>query len=458
MTYRSSAPSSELGIRLPPGPRWPTLVQGIAFLSMQRRVMHGLAKKYGDAYFMQLPTFGPTVFIGDPALIKELFQTPTTVARGIEPNLSAILGKGSMFGLHGEDHRRRRKLLVPPFHGKRMRTYERLIEEETRAEIASWPQGTEFPVLPSTMRITLNAILRAVFGAHGAQLDALRELMPKIVTLGSRLALAHQLHHDLGRWSPWGRYMRLRNDFDRIVASLITQAESDPNLQQRTDVLALMLQARYDDGAAMSHSDVADELLTLLAAGHETTATSLAWAIERLRRHPMVLSRLVEEIDAGGTELLQATIYEVQRTRPVIEATGRQVIAPSMPLGDWVIPQGYTVIANIVSAHTSDATFPDAARFDPDRFLGGVPDSYSWIPFGGGTRRCLGAAFATMEMNVVLRTILRDYELTPTTAPDEKWHNRGIAFAPKHGGRAVVHRRAENAADDGTADWRAVGA
>jgi len=240
------------------------------------------------------------------------------------------------------------------------------------------------------------------------------------------------------------------------VGTLIAQAESDPNLQQRTDVLALMVQARYDDGAAMSHSDVADELMTLLAAGHETTATSLAWAIERLRRHPEVLARLVDEIDAGRSDLLQATVYEVQRTRPVIEATGRQVIAPSMPLGDWVIPHGYTVIANIVSAHRSDTAFPDATRFNPDRFLDGVPDTYSWIPYGGGTRRCLGAAFANMEMNVVLRTVLREYHLIPTGAPDEKWHNRGIAFAPKNGGQAVVHRRLENAADDGTATRRAV--
>ena len=429
---------------VPPGPHWPTFIQGLAFILARKRLMQLMGKRFGPVYSARLPLFGPTVVISDPVLIKQLFQTPTTIARGAEPNLDVVLGQGSMFGLQGDAHRRRRKLLVPPFHGKRMRAYEGLIEEETRNEIAAWPQGTEFPVLPSTMRITLNAILRAVFGAQGAQLDALRELMPKFVDLASRLALIQPLHHDLGPWSPWGRFLRLRKEFDRIVTVLIAEAESDPDLGERTDVLALMLQARYDDGAAMSHSDVADELLTLLAAGHETTATSLAWAIERLRRHPALLTRLVDEIDAGGTELLQATIYEVQRTRPVIDGTARQVIAPTMPLGDWVIPQGYTVVVSISGTHNSDTVFADADRFNPDRFLGGVPDSYSWVPFGGGTRRCLGAAFANMEMNVVLRTVLREYQLIPTTAPGEKWHNRGIAFAPRDGGRALVCRRTDS--------------
>ncbi|EFG78505.1 unspecific monooxygenase [Mycobacterium parascrofulaceum ATCC BAA-614] len=449
MSSTTTAPPAP---HVPPGSHWPTFVQGLAFILVRKRLMQLMGKRFGPVYSARLPLFGPAIVISDPALIKQLFQTPATVARGVEPNLDVVLGKGSMFGLQGDTHRRRRKLLVPPFHGNRMRAYESLIEEETRNEIATWPQGAEFPVLPSTMRITLNAILRAVFGAQGAQLDALRELMPKIVTLGSRLALIHPLHHDLGPWSPWGRYLRLRRQFDGIVTNLIAEAESDPDLGERTDVLALMLEARYDDGAAMSHSDIADELLTLLAAGHETTATSLAWAIERLRRHPEVLSRLVDEIDAGQTGLLQATIYEVQRTRPVIDGAARQVIAPAMPLGQWVIPQGYTVLVNISGTHNNDAVFADADRFNPDRFRDGVPDSHSWIPFGGGTRRCLGAAFANMEMNVVLRTVLREYQLVPTTAPAEKWHSRGIAYAPRRGGRALVYRRPNRTGGGQTAD------
>jgi cytochrome P450 len=225
---------------------------------------------------------------------------------------------------------------------------------------------------------------------------------------------------------------------------MIDRVSVDPNLEQRDDVLSLMLQSRYEDGTAMSRSDLADELFTLLAAGHETTATQLAWAVERLRRHPNVLSRLVDDLDSGGSDLLQAIIHEVQRGRPVIDGAARQVIAASMPLGQWVIPHGYTVQVDIPLTHRN--AYPEPDRFDPDRFTSGSPDMYSWVPFGGGTRRCLGAAFANMEMNVVLRTMLREYRFGPTTARPERLHSRGVAFAPSGGGRAVVYRRIHTAA------------
>jgi len=357
----------------------------------------------------------------------------------VEPNLDLVLGPGSTFGLQDEAHRRRRKLLVPPFHGKRMRAYENLVEEETLKEIATWPEGQEFAMLRSTNRITLNVILRAVFGAQGAEFDALRKVMPPLVAMGSHLAFLPFLHRDLGPWSPWGRFLGLRREFDVIVQSLIDRVAADRNLEQRDDVLSLMLQSRYEDGTTMSRSDLADELFTLLAAGHETTATQLAWTVERLRRHPGVLSRLVDEVDAGGSDLLQAIIHEVQRSRPVIDGAARQVIAPDMPLGQWVIPHGYTVQVDIPLTHQN--AYPDPDRFDPDRFLTESPDMYSWVPFGGGTRRCLGAAFANMEMNVVLRTMLREFRLVPTNAREERLHSRGVAFAPSEGGRAVVYRR-----------------
>jgi cytochrome P450 len=424
---------------LPPGPRWPVAVQGAAYLASRRRFMQALGKRYGSAFTVKLPFFGPTVIISDPVLVKQFFQTRTDVVRSVEPNLDLVLGPGSTFGLQDEEHRRRRKLLVPPFHGKRMRAYENLVEEETLKEIATWPEGREFAVLPSTNRITLNVILRAVFGAQGAEFNALRKVMPPLVALGSQLVFLPFLHRDLGPWSPWGRFLGLRREFDVIVESLIDRVAADPNLEQRDDVLSLMLQSRYEDGTAMSRSDLADELLTLLAAGHETTATQLAWAVERLRRHPGVVSRLVDEVDAGGSDLLQATIHEVQRSRPVIDGAARQVIAPDMPLGQWVIPHGYTVQVDIPLTHQNAYPYPD--RFDPDRFLTESPDMYSWVPFGGGTRRCLGAAFANMEMNVVLRTMLREFRLVPTNAREERLHSRGVAFAPSGGGRAVVYRR-----------------
>jgi cytochrome P450 len=232
-----------------------------------------------------------------------------------------------------------------------------------------------------------------------------------------------------------------RREYDAIIDRLIEAARQDPRLDERDDVLALMLQSRYDDGASMSRDEISDQLLTLLSAGHETTATTLAWAVERLRRHPAVLRRLADEVDAGGSQLREATILEVQRVRPVIDATVRKIGTPGLRLGRWTLPEGQVVLVSIYLIHRDPALFPNPYRFDPDRFVGHRPDTYQWIPFGGGTRRCIGAAFAQMEMNVVLRTLLRDFTLVPTSDRGERWHSRGVAYCPAKGGRIVVHRR-----------------
>jgi cytochrome P450 len=215
-----------------------------------------------------------------------------------------------------------------------------------------------------------------------------------------------------------------------------------------------MLQARYEDGSPISDDHVADELLTLLAAGHETTATTLAWTVERLRRHPRLLARLAAEVDAGGSELAQATIWEVQRTRPVINGTARMT-KTRIQLGEWVIPERHAILASISLAHASEDSFADAKAFNPDRFVGNPPDNYAWIPYGGGVRRCIGAAFANMEMTVTLRTLLREFEFGATYAPGERLHSRGVATAPKHGGRAVVYRRTTKRASNAGQTQRA---
>jgi cytochrome P450 len=378
-----------------------------------------------------VPIFGRAVVISGPAEIKQLFTSGPDLVDNLEVNLGRVLGPRSMFALSGEEHRRQRKLLVPPFHGRRLAAYEKIVEEETLRELASWPEGRAFATLPSMMRITLNAILRAVFGAEGAEFDELRELLPPFVALGSRLAVLPITKK--GRFNPWRRFERLRREYDAIVDRLIEKARPDGD-----DVLSMMLQTRYDDGSGLSRDEIADQLLTLLTAGHETTATTLAWAVERLRRHPDLLRELTEAEDG---KLLDATILEVQRTRPVIDLTARQVKQDGFRLGRWTLPKGYAVLVSIALIHDDDAVFPHAATFDPHRFAGARPDLYQWIPFGGGTRRCLGAAFATMEMTVVLRTLLRDFTLVPTAEPGERWHSRGVAYAPAQGGRAVVRRR-----------------
>ncbi|WP_438861475.1 cytochrome P450 [Mycobacterium paragordonae] len=428
-------------VKLPPATHIPKLFQGLVFAFSRKGMMRRLTGRYGSAVTMHIPMYGHMVMVSDPQLAKQVFTTSPDELGNIQPNLSRMFGSGSVFGLEGDDHRRRRRLLAPPFHGKSMKNYETIIEEETLREAATWPEGRSFATLPSMMHITLNAILRAVFGAEGAELDELRRIIPPWVTLGSRLAAVPKPKRDYGRFSPWGRLSEFRRQYDSVIDKLIDRERSDPNFADRNDVLALMLRSTYDDGSVMSRKDIGDELLALLAAGHETTASTLAWAFERITRHPALLADLVEEADNGGSELRQATILEVQRARTVIDLAGRHVYPETYRLGEWVIPRGYSIIVNIGRIHENADVFPQPERFDPQRYIGGKPSAFAWIPFGGGTRRCVGAAFANMEMDVVLRTVLRQFTVETTTAPDERWHGRGVAFVPKDGGRIVVRRR-----------------
>ncbi len=426
---------------LPPGARSPKLVQSLTSIFAHKRGLERQRGRFGSMFTAHAIGIGTIVVVSDPDLIRRVFTAdPTVLHAGDRSPLRRILGPNSLLGIDEDRHLSQRKLLLPSFHGQRMAGYEAIIAEEAAREIDGWPEGVELRTTEPMMRITLNVILRAVFGAEGETLDALRDLMPRFVTLGSRLALLTFLHHDLGPSSPWGRFIRMRREFDRIVGELIDRARRDPDLAARTDVLALLVQARHEDGDSMAFAEIADELLTLLAAGHETTATTLSWAVERLRRHPAVWERLTAEADDGGKALREATIKEVQRVRPVIPFAGRFVMKP-FELGGYVIPPGVTIAVSMVLTHTDARVFPRPLRFDPDRFVEAKPDTYSWIPFGGGIRRCIGAAFANMEMDVVLRTMLERLELAPTNARSERWHYRGVAFAPADGGAVVVRRR-----------------
>ncbi|WP_102145720.1 cytochrome P450 [Mycobacterium hubeiense] len=434
-------PAPARAVNLPPGPPLPKALQGLGFSISRRWTVAQFARRYGDVFRLNIPVFGRTVVVGDPKLAKQLFMANTDDVGNIQPNLSRILGSGSVFALDGAEHRRRRRLLTPPFHGKSIKNYEKIFEEETLRESANWPEGQAFPTLEPMMRITLNAILRTVFGADGAKLDELRRIIPPWVTLGSRLSALPTPSRTYGRFSPWGRLAAYRRQYDKVIDRLIDDVRADPHFDDRDDVLALLLRSTYEDGSSMSREDIGDELLTLLAAGHETTASTLGWAFERITRHPDVLAKLVAEAATDDNEYRQATILEVQRARTVIDFAGRHVYAPTFELGEWVIPQGYSIVVSISQIHERLAEFPDPARFDPQRYIGQRPPTFSWIPYGGGTRRCVGAAFANVEMDVVLRTVLRHFIIDATTAPDEKVHSRGVAYTPKDGGRVVVHRR-----------------
>jgi cytochrome P450 len=426
--------------KTPPAVRLPKPVQMVLMAGFRRRFLRYAGKRYGPVFAINVPFFGRSVVVSDPALARQVFLASTDDLINVQPNLSRIFGPGSVFALDGKEHRARRKLLAPPFHGQSIKNYEKVIEEETLRETATWPEGVEFRTLEPMNRITLNVILRTVFGADGAELDFLREIIPPWAELGSRMATLPEPPFSTGRHSPWAKLAEFRRNFDRTVFALIDKAQADPHLDERTDILALLLRSTYEDGTPMSRQDVSDELLTLLGAGHETTASTLGWAFERLRRHPAVLAKLVEENDEVGSEFRQATIQELQRNRTVIDFAGRHVQAPHFDLGDFRIPHGYTVMIAIANVHANADVFGDPERFDPYRFVG-TRTPTAWVPFGGGTRRCIGAAFANVELDVVLRTILRHFVIDTDDAADEKVHFRGIAFTPKDGGRITVRRR-----------------
>ncbi len=423
-----------------PGPRLPRSLQVAAMLVDRRAAVLAFNRRYGPTFTTVVPLVGRVVVTNEPADVRTMFRAGPDVVDIVDDNLPQVIGPGALIGQRGEVHRKRRRLLAPPFHGRRLPVYERIVEEETLSELAQHPEGIEFPVHPVTTQITMSTILRAVFGAEGAELDELRTLIPKMVRVGSVIAIVPIPHWSLGGYAPWGRYRMLRQRYDDIIDHLAARAEKD--LDSREDILAMLLQSRFEDGSPITRSELRDQLLGLLAAGHETTATVLAWAFERIRRHPELLARLTAEAEGDGHELIDATLTEVQRLRQATDMFGRQVVADSLELSSCTLQRGEIVVSSIHAIHNDASLYPDPERFDPDRFMGARPDMAEWIPFGGGARRCIGAAFAQMEMRTVLRTVLRHYTLEPTAAPDERFRFKGIVTAPGDGGKVILRSRA----------------
>lgn len=435
-------PATELIHGLPPGSRTPSILQLMGTVYRARAQAVRYRGRYGDLYTVRLPGLGAFATPCTPELVRAVFTAPADVLVAGESNqLGPILGENSLLATDGDHHLRQRKLLLPPFHGARMKGYEQLIEDITRAEIADWPIDEEFPIVPTAMRITVKAILRAVFGAHDESLAKLERLLPVLTLRGSQLSAVPFLQRDLGRYSPWGWFLAARRQVDRILDGLIDEARADPAVADRSDVLAMLVQAHYESGDPMTNAEIRDQLVTMLAAGHETTANTLGWAVERLRRHPRVLEKLVAEVDAGGREYRDATVREVQRVRPVIQFTTRLVKKP-FELGGYLLPPGTRIALGGAILHFDERYFPNAREFQPERFVGVKPGTYSWLPFGGGVRRCPGATFAHLEMEVVLRVILEQFEIVPTTARPERLLFRGIAQAPADGGMLRVRPHA----------------
>jgi cytochrome P450 len=447
-----TAPPIQLGEptyrRLPPGPRLPAVAQTLAWALAPTALMDHCHRRHGEAFTL---TFAPSgrrlVMLSDPAAVKALLTAPPELAPSAagDTPIASVLGPRSVITLTGPEHMRQRKLLLPPFHGERMRAYEDTIVSATEHSMAGWELGRAMKLSAHTRAITLEVILRAVFGVEAERTGELEEAIGELAEPTRTWAM---LRFALSRPStdrPPGELGRALDRLDVLIYAEIARRREQRDLGEREDILSLLLQARDEDGEAMTDGELRDELVSLLLAGHETTSTSTAWAIERLVRHPDKLARLVAEIDAGeDDEYMQAVIHETLRSRPVVPGVVRMLTEP-LSLAGYELPAGTRVVASIYLTNNNPRVYDRPKEFKPERFLDTPPDTFAWIPFGGGIRRCIGASFAMLEMKTMLRTMLG--ELHPSVPGRSVWRRgewqrrRAITLVPAAGTRVVWSRR-----------------
>jgi len=448
---------------LPPGPRLPRLVQTLGFAFGGVRYLEACRRRYGDMVFMRTLFDSGFVMVFDPGLVKEVFQGPHEQLRAGEANslLGPVLGERSVLLLDGAEHLRHRRLMLPTFHGQRMQAYADAMREAADLEIDSWPVGEPFTLLQRMQAITLRVIIGAVFGYEpGPAADELSRRLRAMIDPVARprgLALLSLLEQLGGGRRLTAQFEAQRAAVDELVYAEIARRRAEPGLEKRTDVFSALLLAVDESGAKLSDREVRDELMTLLLAGHETTATGLAWTFDLLLHTPPVHARARE----GDEEYLDALVKEALRVRPVIPAVGRVVRGAPFWLGGYEIPPGIEINPSIRVIHRRADLYPQPFEFRPERFLGadappdesgaagsgeagsragGKPDTYTWIPFGGGTRRCLGASFALMEMRIVLQRVLERAALRAADPELERIAFRGITLAPRGGVRVVLER------------------
>ncbi|HEY2335135.1 MAG TPA: cytochrome P450 [Solirubrobacterales bacterium] len=429
---------------LPPESKSSPLVQTLRWSFRPLPFMQECREKHGDNFSVKFISFErPMVMISDPAAIKALY---TEREHGLPPGreiiLTPIVGARSLLVLEGADHLAHRRVMLPPFHGERMRSYEPIVEEIVDAEIDSWPLGEAFAIHPRMQAITLEVILRVVFGvADGPRLERLRVMLTKVLeeTASPFNQLIGLATRRFGG-GPWAKFEAQLKAVDELLYAEIAERRAEGDLEQRDDILSMLIQARFEDGGEMTDADLRDQLMTLLLAGHETTATALAWTFDLLLRHPRELARLRDSLEQGEDDYLRATISESLRLRPVVPLAGRR-LAKDLVADGIDLPAGTDVTPAIWLAHTRADSFPEPFAFKPERFLEGSPDTYAWIPFGGGIRRCIGAAFAEFEMRIALREVLTRCELHKASRAPEKVGRRNITLSPKAGTPVVVTAR-----------------
>ena len=426
--------------KLPPGPRRPALIQTIGWWSRPISFVERCRSRYGKRFTIRLVNTPPFVMIADPDQAKEIFTAPPEVlhpgegARILEP----VVGRNSVILLDESEHLEQRKLMLPAFHGERMQRLIGTMDEVAEQEASAWPSGTPVALHPRFQALTLEVILRAVFGLDaGPQLDGLRSRLTELLTMSSRPSSMVPI---LQRGRQWERFERTRSGADELIFDLIETRRREG--EERDDILSMLLAARHEDDTPMSNQELRDELMTLLVAGHETTASELAWAFERLARAPDVVARLHEEIDAGEDDAyVTATIQETLRRRPVLPNSAPRFVKQPIEIGGWTYPPGVCVVPNAYLIHHDPDIYPDPYAFRPERFLAESPGTYTWIPFGGGRRRCLGASFALQEMKVVLRAVLSRFDVATADGISEPSRRRAITISPGRGAETVLHER-----------------
>jgi cytochrome P450 len=414
----------------------------LAFLERNRA-------RYGKRFTIRIPLAPPFVMISDAAEVKEIFTAPPEVlhpgegAKVLEP----VVGTNSILLLDEGRHMEQRKLMLPAFHGEKMTRLSALMAEVAESEVASWPRGAPVELHPRLQRLTLEIILRAVFGLDpGPRLDALRERLSAMLAFGDRAIslmpppAESKAARVLERVGPFAAFVRLQEEADRLIFELIDERRAER--EDRDDILAMLLDARHEDDTPMSEQELRDELMTLLVAGHETTASTLAWVFERLHRYPEVVSTLRDELESGdGDDYLTATIQETLRRRPVLPNSAPRLVKQPVEVGGWSYPEGVCLVPCNYLVHHDPETYPDPYAFRPERFLDAPPGTYTWIPFGGGRRRCLGASFAMVEMKIVMRAVLEACELRPAGDGFEVARRRNITVRPAGGARTVLRAR-----------------
>jgi cytochrome P450 len=448
--------SSPAKTPLPPGPRMHPALQALGTWTRPTAVLDRNRAHYGKRYTVRLLGQPPFVILSDPEEIKEVLTASPEVlhpgegARILEP----LIGRNSVILLDEAPHLEQRKLLLPAFHGERMRGLETLMRELTERELADWPRGESTELHSRLQRLTLEIVLRAVFGLErGARLDELRDLLTQVLKFTeSPLSLLPPppawFERLLGGRGPLGRLQALLAEADALIFELIEERRSAG--ADGVDVLALLLAAEHEDGSPMSPAELRDELVTALVAGHETTASQLAWAFMHLAREPAVCRRLADELDAGEDDTyLTATIHEVMRRRPVLPNAEPRLVKQPITIGGFDYPPGVVLVVNAHLVHHDPAIYADPYAFRPERFLEGAegegggraPGTYTWLPFGGGRRRCLGASFALLEMKVVLGAVLSRCTLRAAEARPERARRRSITISPSGGARVVLCER-----------------